>query len=30
MPFASINPINPRTDPRNFRENFLRIGDFEK
>ena len=30
MPFASFNPTNPRTNLRNFRENFLRIGDFEK
>ena len=30
MPFASINLTSPRTNPRNFRENFLRIGDFEK
>ena len=29
MPFASINPTNPRTNPRNFCENVLRIGDFE-
>ena len=26
MPFASINPTNPRTNPWNFHENFLRIG----
>ena len=30
MPFASINPTNPRTNLWNFREKFLRIGDFEK
>ena len=30
MPFTSINPTNPKTNLRNFRENFLRIGDFEK
>ena len=30
MPFASFNPTNPRTNLRNFREKFLRIGDFEK
>ena len=30
MPFASINPTNPRTNLWNFHENFLRIGDFEK
>ena len=30
MPFASFNPTNPRTHLRNFREKFLRIGDFEK
>ena len=30
MPFASINLTNPRTNPWNFYENFLRIGDFEK
>ena len=30
MPFASINPTNPRTNLWNFREIFLRIGDFEK
>ena len=29
MPFASINPTNPRTNPWNFREEILRIGDFE-
>ena len=30
MPFASINPTNPRTNLWNFPEKFLRIGDFEK
>ena len=30
MPFASINPTNPRTNLWNFREKILRIGDFEK
>ena len=30
MPFASINPTNPRTDPWNFHKKILRIGDFEK
>ena len=30
MPFASCNPINPRTNLWNFREKNLRIGDFEK
>ena len=30
MPFASVNPSNPRTNPWNFHKNFLRIGDFEK
>jgi hypothetical protein len=30
LPFASINPINPRTNPWNFHNFFLRIGDFEK
>ena len=30
MPFASFNPTNPRTNLRNFREKFLRIGDFKK
>ena len=30
MGFASFNPINPRTNPWNFREKFLRIGDFGK
>ena len=30
MPFPSINPTNPRTNLRNFREKILRIGDFEK
>ena len=30
MPFASFNPTNPRTNLRNFRKKFLRIGDFEK
>ena len=29
MPFASINPTNPRTNLWNFGEKFLRIGDFE-
>jgi hypothetical protein len=29
MPFASINPANPRTNLWNFREKFLRIGDYE-
>ena len=26
MPFASINPTHPRTNPRNFHEKILRIG----
>jgi hypothetical protein len=30
MPFPSINSTNPRTNLWNFREIFLRIGDFEK
>ena len=30
MPFASINPSNPRTYPWNFHKKFLRIGNFEK
>ena len=30
MPFASINPSNPRTNPWNFHKKILRIGDFEK
>ena len=30
MPFASINPTNPRTNLWNFRKKILRIGDFEK
>jgi hypothetical protein len=30
MPFASINPTNPRTNLWNFHEKNLRIGDFEK
>ena len=30
MPFASINPTNQRTNPWNFDNIFLRIGDFEK
>ena len=30
MPFVSINPTNPRTNPRNFHKKILRIGDFEK
>ena len=30
MPFASINPTNPRTNPRNKNKIFLRIGDFKK
>ena len=30
MPFALINPTNPRTDPWNFHKKILRIGDFEK
>ena len=30
MPFASINPTNPRTNIWNFRKNILRIGNFEK
>ena len=30
MPFTSINSTNPRTNPWNFREKFLRIGDFGK
>ena len=29
MPYASINPTNPRTNLWNFRKIFLRIGDFE-
>ena len=29
MPFASINPTNPRTNRWNFRKKILRIGDFE-
>ena len=30
MPFASINPTNPRTNPWNFHKKILRIGHFEK
>ena len=30
MPFASFNPTNPRTNLRNFREKFLRIGNLKK
>ena len=30
MPFAWINPTNQRTNPWNFHEKILRIGDFEK
>ena len=30
MPFASCNPINPRTNLLNFHEKILRIDDFEK
>ena len=30
MGFASFNPTNPRTNPWNFREKILRIGDFGK
>ena len=30
MPFTSFNPTNPGTNLRNFREKFLRIGDFDK
>ena len=30
MGFASFNPTNPRTNPWNIREKFLRIGDFGK
>ena len=30
MPFATFNPINPRTNPVNFHKKILRIGDFEK
>ena len=30
MPFASINPTNPRTDPRNFHKKILRIDRVEK
>ena len=30
MPFTSINPTNPRTNPWNFHKKILRIGDFEK
>ena len=30
MPFALINPSNPRTNPWNFHKKILRIGDFEK
>ena len=29
MGFASFNPTNPRTNPWNFHEKFLRIGNFE-
>ena len=30
MPFTLINPTYPRTNPKNFHEKTLRIGDFEK
>ena len=30
MPFASINPTDPRTNPQKFYKRILRIGDFEK
>ena len=30
MPFASINPNNPRTNPWNFHKKILRTVDFEK
>ena len=30
MPFASMNPTNPRTNPKKFKEKILRIGGFEK
>ena len=30
MPFASINPTNPRTNPWNFHEKILRIGGAKK
>ena len=30
LPFASINPTNPRTDPWNFHKKILRIGGVEK
>ena len=30
MPFASINPTNPRINPWNFHKKKLRIGIFEK
>ena len=30
MPFASINPTNPRTNLWNFHKKISRIGDFEK
>jgi hypothetical protein len=29
MPFASINPTNPRTTPGNFHKKILRIGGVE-
>ena len=29
MPFASIYPIHPRTNPGHFREEILQIGGFE-
>jgi hypothetical protein len=30
MPFASINSTNPRTNPSNFHEKILRIGEAGK
>ena len=30
MPFASFNPINPRTYPWNFHKKILRLDNFEK
>ena len=30
MPFASINPTDPRTNPQNFHKKNWRIGDFAK
>ena len=30
MPFTSINPTNPRTNPWHFHKHFLRIVDFDK